>query len=481
MKLYSNNDEPKIKIAVENKSIIINESKEIDKDIITLETNIKAFNSLVVIEEQVASENFNFIDKGNYVLYNEYINTVTRNLGIKNIPVVSQESLNTLSSTALNHNLALEGFIGEMWKKIKEIFGKIYNAIKEFFKKYFTRLGRLKNKLQNLSEVISETNKDLNSTKRNLNSVPGALAKKYPVNGDLDYNMVTDVLSNTKLLIDSMNDINKKASDFIGKDVLDKNFIANINKLKQDIESSGKQIDENNKDKKEGSVFKEAKFGEDGKHNKGINDTNKSLADDANDKTRQMNKDKDTVGSITNKETNIDSEDVKAEEAKKEFDNFVKTLVDTLDKVKGKSLINGNHIKSVSGTDDGLEIETDDITDTPSSVSLGSKDNLLKMVKDAIDIISIAEKLTGAYGKVNDIVMDKLNDVDKLILDLDKTDDAKLGKYKKVLNNKVKVRLNLVKIFFNNYNKVAKNIFEMALESGDGVVEYSTLSLKHFG
>ena len=52
--------------------------------------------------------------------------------------------------------MALEGFIGDMWNKIKEIFRKIYDSIKEFFKKYFTRLGRLKNKISNLIEVLGE-------------------------------------------------------------------------------------------------------------------------------------------------------------------------------------------------------------------------------------------------------------------------------------------------------------------------------------
>ena len=480
MKLYSKEKEPEVKISTEEHVVYSNQSKDIDKDIVTLESHIKAYNSLVTVETTIASENYSFVDKNNYVLYNEYINSITSNLGIKSIPIVTQEALGTLSGVALNHHIALEGFIGDMWKKIKEIFSKIYNSIKEFFKKYFTRLGRVKNKLKNLSEVLIDTDKNL--SKSYLENVPGGLASKYPVNGNVDSSMVMEVLSNTKVLIESMNDINKKASDFISKDVLDKNFIANINRLKQDIEATNGQIDSNNKDKKEGTVFKEAKFGEEGKHNKDIDNTNSSLAADARDKSAQADKAKDTVNNITSKEINLDSEDVKAEEARKEFADFIKTLVSTMDKVKGKNLIKGKNIKSVSGSaEEGLKIETEDITDTPTSINLESKGELLKMVKESIDVISKAEKLSEEYGKVNDIVMKKLNDVDKLISDLDKTDDAKLGKYKKLLNNKVKVRLNLVKTFFNNYNKVCKNILEMALDTGDGIVEYTVLSLKYFG
>ena len=478
MKLYSKHDEPKIKVSIESKTPNLN--IELDKDIMSLEQHIKAFNSLIIVEEQIASENFNFIDKGNYVLYNEYINTVTRNLGIKNIPVITQESLNTLSTTALNHHIAIEGFISEMWKKIKEIFVKINSSIKEFFKTYFTRLEKLKKKLKNLSEVLVDTDKDLSKT--NLDNVPSGLANKFPVNGSIDSKIVIEVLTNTKVLIDSMNEINKKANEFINKDVLDKNFIANINKLKQDIISSNVQIQANSEDKKEGTIFKEAKFGKDGERNKEIDNTNSSLAADAKEKANQVSQAENKVSNITNKEINLDSDDEKAEEARKDFDEFVKTLVSTLDKVKGKSLIKGKNIKEVSGSkEEGLNIETEDIVNEPSNVILDSKGTLLKIVKDSITLIDNCAKLTEEYGKVNDTVMKKLDDVDKLILDLDKTDDAKLGKYKKLLNTKVKVRLNLVKTFFNNYNKVSKNIFGMALDTADGVVEYTVLSLKHFG
>ncbi|NTW90406.1 MAG: hypothetical protein HGA35_00385 [Erysipelotrichaceae bacterium] len=74
-----------------------------------------------------------------------------------------------------------------------------------------------------------------------------------------------------------------------------------------------------------------------------------------------------------------------------------------------------------------------------------------------------------------------MNKVDKLISDINKIPEDSLGKYKKLLNNKIKVRLNLAKTFFNNYNKICKNMLEMSMDTGDGVVEYSVLSLKNFG
>jgi hypothetical protein len=166
MKLFDQVKEPKPKMgdvvqyATEDETTDI-ESASIDQQVAEFNNHVKAFNSLNVIDEQIANENYNFIDKGNYILYNEYIKSVTSNLNMKYVPVISQETINTLPTTALNHHIALEGFIGDMWNKIKEIFSKIYNTIKEFFKKYFTRLGRVKNKIANLIEVIGETNKDI--------------------------------------------------------------------------------------------------------------------------------------------------------------------------------------------------------------------------------------------------------------------------------------------------------------------------------
>jgi len=77
--------------------------------------------------------------------------------------------------------------------------------------------------------------------------------------------------------------------------------------------------------------------------------------------------------------------------------------------------------------------------------------------------------------------MKKMDDIDRIILDIDKVKDEDLGKYKKVLTNKIKVRLNMFKLFFNNYNKVCKTVFELTLDSAEGNAEYAILSLKYFG
>lgn len=486
MKLFDQIQDPKLKIGdviritTEDDSLEP-ESQSIDLQVNEFNKHVAAFNSLNVIDEQIASENYNFIDKGNYILYNEYIKSITSNLKMGYIPVISQETVNTLPTTALNHNIALEGFIGDMWNKIKEIFKKIYSSIQEFFKKYFTRLGSLKSKLANLQSVISETDKDIK--KPNLDSVPNGVSSKFPFEGTLTSSTIIDILSTTSILINSLDEINKKAEEFISKDIVDKDLVDNIKKMKDNVSANSDQIKNNEDSKKAGTVFSKAKFGDEGKYNKNIDNENKSLEQDSKDKSKQIDNDSSDITNVINKEHDIDNNDAKAEEAKKQFSAFIRTLEVVLGKAKDKKLSSGKVITKVTASEDsGIEIETDQTKEKPSAIALEDKVTLLKIIKTSIELLEKAEKITNTYGKVNDKVMESINTVDKLIGDLDKiSEDPNMGKYKKVLQNKVKVRLNLVKTFFNNYNKVCKNFFELSVDVCEGVVEYSVLSLKNYG
>ena len=467
MKLYGKEKEIALSPSLETKILESDSDKDLDKDMVALEQHIKAFNSLTIIDEQITAENYNFIDKGNYILYNEYIKSITSNLNMKYVPVLAQETVNALPNTALNHHIALEGFLGDMWTKIKEIFNKIYNSIKEFFKKYFTRLGRLKNKINNLIEVLGETTKDIKQM--HLEPVPGGIASKYPFSGTIDSGVINETYMNLAVLVNSFDEINKKAEAFANKDILDKDFVANIIKLKDEIKNNKAEQD------KLGSVKKHIPLTDDHAKNKELNKDNKA-------KGEEIKKSEDTIKDIVGKESNLDMDDVKGEEAKREFSNFIKSLGDLLNKVKGKPLVNGKTITEIKVDEEsGIEIETDQNKETPQSITLEDKSSLLKMLKTLLEAINESEKLTSTYGKINDKIMDNLNKVDKLMNDISKLDDAELGKYKKLLNNKIKVKLNLAKTFFNNYNKICKNMLEMTLDCGDGVCDYATLSLKHFG
>lgn len=486
MKLFDQVKDPKpsmgdvVRITTEDDSTEV-ESATIDQQVDEFNKHVKAFNSLNVIDEQIASENFNFIDKGNYVLYNEYIKSVTSNLNMGYIPVISQETVNTLPTTALNHHIALEGFIGDMWAKIKEIFSKIYQSIKDFFTKYFTRLGRLKNKISNLIEVLSETDKDLQ--KPNIDKVPGGLAVKYPFKGFIDLDTITDTLDNVTLLIDGTKAVNERALTFANKDILEKDFVAKINKLKNEINDNNAKLGQNKEAQDNlGSIKKHIPGTDDNAKNKELNKDNKSLEKDAMDKSNQIQNKKDEINKITNGETNLDFDDEATEEVKKEFDNFVKSIVEMMSKIKGRRLVKGKIVKEVKVNEDsGFEIEFDDDKETPEGITLSDKDTLIRVLKILLNNVNVSEKLATEYGKINDKIMDNMNSVDKLIVDLNKIPEESMGKYKKLLNNKVKIRLNMVKTFFNNYNRVCKNILEMMMDTGDGCIEYSVLSLKHFG
>lgn len=485
MKLFDQTKEPKpklgdvVRITTEDDSLEP-ESQSIDIQVAEFNKHVTAFNSLNVIDEQIAKENFNFIDKGNYVLYNEYIKSVTSNLNMKYVPVISQETINTLPTTALNHHIALEGFIGDMWNKIKEIFSKIYNTIKEFFKKYFTRLGRIKNKISNLIEVIGETNKDI--AKSRLDKVPGGLANKFPVSGEIDINVISEAVLSVETLLASFGEVNKKAEAFANKDVLDKDFVANISKLRESIDSNNAKMSENNDKKGSYTDFNGKSIRQTMKENSALNKENSSLEKEAKDSANKIADSKETISKITAGESDDETEDKKGEEARREFESFIRSLADVLNKVKGKTLVKGKIIKEVKvNPESGIEIETDEEKETPNGIILEDKATLLKLLKSVLENITEAEKLSTVYGKINDKIMDNLNKVDKIINDINKVPEENLGKYKKVLNNKVKKRLNMAKTFFNNYNKICKNVLEMALDSADGVVDYSVLSLKHFG
>jgi len=450
MKLYSE-DKP-IPISLPKPVVATEDDLSINKECSALNEHIIAYRSLSTVQEQVSLESYSFIDKHNYVLYNEYIKSITSNLGITHLPILSQETIQELPTVALNHHISLEGFIATIWEKIKKIFKGIYEKIKGFFTRFFTRLGRLKGKLKNLDEALSGTDKDIQ--KVNLDKVPSALATKYPLAENLTGTDIIEVFNNVNTLQEQTKTITSKAKEFASKDILDKNFIEEIKKLKDTAKASKVQIDGNNQNKKAGSVFKEAKFGEDGKANKELDKDNKSLAQVAKDSEEEASSKTDKIDEVVGKNADSlsDNQDAQFQAAQKELVDFSKTVSDTLNKVKGKNLTDGVVYTSVTVDENGaLKIESEKKEITPSSISLTERAVLSKLIKDTIKVVDNAEKDLNVYGSVNDAVMKNTEIVDKLIADLDKMgEDPSFSKYKKVLTNKVKVRLGLLKTFLAN-------------------------------
>lgn len=475
MKLYynTNSDNAIGRIINTTKSESSLEKINIDESLLSLEKYMTAFYSLNVIQDHIASENFSFLDKGNYVLYNEYIKSVTNNLGIQERCVISQETIDNYPSIVVNHHLSLEGFVKDMWEKIKSIFNSVTNAVKDFFTKYFIRLGRLKNKLKNLSEVLTETNKDIRNM--SLDDVPSGLVSKYPVSGDLSLSVIEETFKNISVLGDILKNINTEATSLAKKDILDSDFVAKVKSLK-DIAAASKDKIQDNNDKKGLNPLS--------KKNRDLRAENSSLKDTIKDAESEVKKHENDVSEITGAGSNqdLDIDDAGFNAAKKEFNSLLAAINLDLSKLKNKRLVGGKFITNIVVKDDtGLEVETEEKKDTPSKITLASKSELLKLINETIKLIDGVEQLSKSYGAVNEQIVKSIDNVDKIIKDIDVIASSDLGKYKTVLNNKVKQRLSLLKTFFTNYNKICKSLFGLVIDSAEGNADYAVLCLKYFG
>lgn len=486
MKLFDNESVPVVSKAMETLAINnLPEKDTVNSDIEFLDKLTSSYNSVTTVYSQVASENFSFIDKGNHILYNEYIKTVTKNLGFSPV-IISQEAIDILPGGAVNHHISLEGLIGDMWAKIKQLFGKIYDSIKKFFTTYFTRLGRLKNKLKNLSEVLSESNKDLKEISSD--SVPGGLASKYPVSGQLSLSTVEEVLNNISIVGNILTTINTQATGLAKKEILDSDFVAKIKSLR-DLAKSSKEGAGGVQDKLDSRSLKDkAKSfipGTDAKAEKNeLKNDKRNLEDVAKQSEADANKEEGKAKDIGSSKDNIDLEfdDKEFLAAKKEFATLLANVEVEFNKLKNKTLINGKSVTKVEVKEDsGIEIDMDENKETPSGITFGSRSDLIKLIAETTKVIESVEKISKNYGDINDTIMKNMDTVDKLIRDIDAIKMESLGKYKTVLTNKIKERLNLMKTFFNNYNKINKSLFGYVLDTADGCVLYTVSSLKKFG
>ena len=122
---------------------------------------VEAYGSVSTVMQVIAAESFSFVQPGNLVLFNQYTSLLQRTHKVNAPQPVSALAFESASVQAVNHQLALEGWMGDIWAKIKSFFKKIYTAITEFFKRHFTRLGKVKKRLENIQEVLKETKSEL--------------------------------------------------------------------------------------------------------------------------------------------------------------------------------------------------------------------------------------------------------------------------------------------------------------------------------
>lgn len=457
----------------------VQETDSLDSDMEQLSAHVVAYESLTTVYGAVANESFNFVDAKNYTLFNEYMKLVSKNLGVSSVPLVSLEAIEVLPTVALNHHLALEGFIGDMWAKVKALFVKIYESIKAFFAKHFTRLGRLKGKLQNLQKVLKDTDKDLKQV--SLETVPSNIASKFPFNGTVGEGLVGKVVESCSVVVEILETVNKDATKLADRDVLSRDFVAKVKGLKEQIGAIDDKVSENNANRTTGLK----RFGKEGReNNKAIKKENAELKDKARGTGEALKAEEGKLEGIVKDKGNAGAEldDQEFSLAQKELSRYISKVEESFRKLINKPMAGGKVLKEVKVTqDDGIELEFDTQKDTPSDVTLGSRTSLVKLVDLTLSQVVAVEEVAKSYGKINDKVMSNLVTVEKLIADLEKVTGKNEAAYKKILQNKVKERLKLMQVFFTNYNKVNKGLMSSVVDVGDAVVAYTVTSLKYFG
>lgn len=447
------------------------ESLDADEFFLDLGNKIFGWSSVGRVQEAIAAESLTFVDQKNSVLYNEYVSVLASRMGVDAPKTISLESLNENGQLTANYHLSLEGWMGDMWKKIKEIFENIYNKVKSFFNTYFTRLGRLKKSLENLQQVLGSTTKDMGDP--GLQSPPDGLLKAFSGHTEVNANAVGETIASTKVLVATIAGLNKAAEGFAKDGILDADFVKNIKELK-DKALKASQESAANREERAGTKM----FG-DKEKKKALDTENKSLQEIANTSEKKGNEMSSEVTSLG--EVDAGTEEENRKKAQAGFDEFLKAVIDSFDKVKGKNLVGGKSVKSVSSDpEDGLKVEMDENVQASGSLVMSGKASLTDLVNSCIDLLKTAEADIKAYGNVNETIMKSFKTIDNLITDIDKIDPEKFGKYKKVINENVRHRLNLLRKFFTTYNKTCKNVFDMSLDVSDATVKYAVLSLKHF-
>lgn len=450
--------------------------KTIDEDVIALESQFKAYNSLTNITTAEGFKDFSFVTMESAPLFNEYLNMLKSNFGISTNAYMALESNMDNGVEQASYHIALEGVIGSMWNGIKNLFLKIGNSIKEFFKRHFTKLGRTKARLEALSKALNKTDKDLKEL--TLEKVPGSIKTAFPYDGAVSDTDVKDMVATTGLIVKALGVINKEAEATAKMNVLDSNFVANLKALRDQYEESADKLSKTS----EGGRFTKAGRTQRAAYNQIEAETTgiKEVVD------QQTTKLKNAGEAGASSEDDIEG----LKKAREEVNEFFMKVVKALEPLKGKKLPRGKTIKTIESTMPAdndltpptLEIEIDEDKDSPTSVSLGSRATCLTACDEALKAIQEVEKVVNTYGKVNSSVEDNIKTVDKLIKELDRIgEDADAQKYKKVLQNQVKARLNLMKNFFVEYNKVNKNLLGYTVDVGSGVVVYVQESMKRFG
>ncbi|EKD89646.1 MAG: hypothetical protein ACD_33C00017G0001, partial [uncultured bacterium] len=444
---------------------------------------ITAYTSIDIINTAIANENFNLVDKSNYVLYNEYIKSITSNLKIDYIPTITKEAVESLSPVINNHSIALEGFIASMWEKIKQVIKALFAKVKEFFKRWFTKAGRVKGRLENLKKVLSETKSDIQIV--NLDKAPSSLLSKYPFSDPINFAIVNKVTETTKTIITDLSKLVTLAEESSKKDIISKEILERINELKDSIANNRDKVKDVDSELDKTPVQKVLPVGNSDEV-KDLKNEKKLISSTIKEDSKELKKTQSGLNKVENSIPDNLTDQEAEELVDKVISNMNKTIDDVVKKLDDQELIGGKKLTiNDKKEDDSLMLfEIEDIENKVSSASviLADKNDLLKLVNSGLELLTITNATITKLGKIDDIFTKKLNDVDKVIYELSKIEekDKTNSKYKKILDKVVKKRLMSYKQQFVGINKISTNLLDMALYTCEGISDYSTLSLKNF-
>lgn len=473
------------------------ETNQIDLQSVSLEETIQsdatilknasaAYNKVLKLSTSIANENYSLVTKKNYEFYNDYLKTISENLNIP-VPLVRKEAVESLDEVFVNRSLALEGFISTIWEKIKEVFRTIATKVKAFFQKYFTRVGRVKNRVTNTLKVVQETTKELaaSSIEKKISSI----AKTFP-ESNVNYSVIAKYAASTFSFTQYMKDIQTAASEIAKADLIPAETIENI-----------KEAINTQKDLAVNKAVKE----EDIKEQEDAKGTLRKLAGSLGD-TKELKEDKKDLKQIEvgseiakkkEKENRIKADkdigeknmpDIKEDDSEDELyinkyiDKFNKAVEDVVSKMSDVKLATGITIELNKASD----IYTFDLSSPDpkeyDTLTLGTK-------KDLTNLLTGVQKILEENGKNTKVFVDCLADFDKTIKEIDRvivtidrleTGSDSLNKYKKYTGKVIRPSLIKFKDSFVQYNKLFNTSFELNLKIADGVVEYAVVSLKHF-
>lgn len=439
-----------------------------------LDRHMKAYESVQIIHSEIAAEELTFVDKKNVVLFNEYLRVLQTNLGVAP-QQVNPVALEQMHITSVNYEISLEGWMKSIWEKIKGFFKKIYDAVGAFMKRHFTRLGRLKNKLENISKVASETKKNIGLAR--LDDLPSGLVSMFKGFDDISEAVVSKAIATAKDAVEEIKNIVAITQKAASTGIVDQNFIAEIKKLKDTATATTAKIAEN---KSKETTGVKGLYGEGKANNKAIKEENKSLQQIANDATDDANtKDAEVVSLGKDMDDTDEGHEQKAQEF---YKAYMSDVMKSMEKHVNVRMVGVKMITKVEINSEGqLEVTLEENDEEePKGAVLTNSEGVKTLADAALAVIKAAEDMASGYAKVNDEIMKRLQDVDSLIADIDRIDPERYGKYKSVLDKRIRSRLRMMQNLFRSYNQVNKNFFEVAMNTGDGVVDYCVTSMKHF-